>query len=522
MKKLLLILMAAFLVAGVNAQVDLQVNRVYFQKYENNSGKIYEQLRIVIQNNGPDAYEGRFSLAIFGAGATKEIIFDGKIQYGGLYEIGLDLSSESLISVQLDSRNQVAETNEDNNWWHFKSDEPLVKLLASDLIAYDLRDTLYLTPGEVYSEQFSVRDMNGLKSIIGVDFKMRTYDLGDKDCYFSTTFTYVQNMREGYEASITEEANGSYKMLGLTLLANSSEAASDYHWLGSYWGLANYLKVGEIARIDISADVAQADLSSSSHYVSRILKIRDAIRGDITGDGTVNREDFGLLKNVVGNYLYNPWGIWPNMYTNKGVNYGAGRIIFSQPDFLSVALLNIWLNNPNDPLVQGLGIGELMSKNLPGSEASAVKPIDNTFAVSENGEVTIDAPEADVYNIVAQDVNGKMIQRTGRLGEEIILPADAKNIRVETAKIKNGTTGLFNASVGPKISVFPNPVTDYVNISSPEKGKMSVISLSGQEIYSSAINAQESLTLSTGDWEKGVYLIKIATENGQSTVKVVK
>lgn len=309
----------------------------------------------------------------------------------------------------------------------------------------------------------------------------------------------------------------------MTSLVNSSGMAFNYYWLGSYWGLANYLKVGDIARINVSADVAQTNLSNSSHYLSRILKIRDAIRGDITGDGVVNREDFDLLKKVVADNLYDFWNFRPNMYTKKGVNYGAGRIIFAQPDFLSVALLNIWLNNPNDPLVQGLGIGKLMSENLPGSEASSVKPIDNTFTISENGEVTVDAPDADVYNVIAQDVNGKMIQRTGRIGEEIILPANAKNIRVETVKIKNGATGLFSPTqAGPKVSVFPNPVTDYVNISSPEAGKLSVVNLNGQEIYSSPINANEILNLSTSDWEKGVYLIKISTTNGQSTVKVVK
>lgn len=522
MKKLLLILATALLAVSVNAQVDLQVNRTYFQKYDGMDGKTYEELRIVIQNNGPDAYEGKFSIAAFGESVKKETVFNGKIEYGELYELGIIFPSpESFVSVHLDNRYQVAEKNEDNNWWHSKSDEPLVKLLSGFLIAENLRDTLHLTPGEVYSEQFSVMDMNNHNSIIGVDFKMSTHDLGNKDCYFSTAFTYVNNMAPGYSASINEESYSSYKMFGLTLLANSSEVASNYHWLGSYWGLANYMKIGEIARINISAEVAQTDLSNSSHYVSRILKVRDAIRGDITGDGVVNFEDFDLLKSVVSNNLYNPWSIWPNMYTKKGVNYGAGRVLFAQPDFLSVALLNIWLKNPSDPLVQGLGIGELMSKTFPGSEASAVKPIDNTYTV-ENGEVIIDAPEADVYNVTAQDVDGKMIQRTGRIGEEIILPADAKNIRVETVKIKNGTTGLFNASVGPKISVFPNPTTDYVNISSPEAGKLSVMNLNGQEIYSSAINAQESLALSTGDWEKGVYLIQIATENGQSTVKIVK
>ena len=90
-------------------------------------------------------------------------------------------------------------------------------------------------------------------------------------------------------------------------------------------------------------------------------------------------------------------------------------------------------------------------------------------------------------------------------------------------KIKNGVTRLFAPLQNePTISVYSNPVIDYVNINSMETGRVSVLNLSGQEIHSQSINAQERLTLSTSDWSKGIYLIKIFTANGQSTVKVVK
>lgn len=526
MKKIIFILLAAFFAAGINAQVDLEVSSTKFFYYFDSNEQVARSLVIVIQNNGPDDYEGQFFVSVSGEGVFREVATQGKIRCGEIHEVvvGVPLS-DSPISVHIDSRDYVVEANEGNNWWGFKGEEPLIRLLSGNLIARDLRDTTWLTPGEVYGESFAImnRNLNGHNSMIGVDLEMTTHDLGDKDCYFSTAFTYVQNIQAGYKAAVKEEFYGSYKKLGVTLLANSSEMASDYHYLCSYWGLANYLKVGDIGRINIFVKVAQTDLNNSSQYASRILKVRDAIRGDINGDGVVTFEDFDLLKSVVSNNLYNPWEIMSGMYTKKGVNYGAGRVLFSSPDFLSVALLNIWLNNPKDPLVQGLGIGELMSTAMPGSSASSIKSIDNTFTVSENGKVVIDAPDADVYNVVAQDTDGRMIQRTGRIGEEISLPIDAKNVRVETVKIKNGTTGLFSATqTGPQISVYPNPVVDYLNINSPEDGQLSILNVNGQETYSQPINAQESLTLSTGDWGKGVYLIKIATGNGQSTVKVVK
>ena len=517
MKKLLLILMAAFLVAGVNAQVDLQVQRAY--RYVSYVFSPAEQLFITVQNNGPDDFEGQLEISVSDGNGGKIIFFSGTIPSLETREINVLGSPRDIAySIYLDPNEKIQERNENNNYLYYKASEPQVRIMSGGLIAEHAFDTLYVTPGEFYDAQFVIADMNDHNSIIGVDFDMTTYDSSEQ-FGFSTAFTYINDIMDGYSCSVKESNQLNIKRMNIKLLANSSEHASSRFWVGYFWGYGEN-QIGKVSNVHIFSKFALLNLQNGNDYANRTIKVRDAVRCDINGDSVVNREDFEILKMVVDDN--NSWLNKKNRYTRKGVNYGAGRIIFSQPDFLSVALLNIWLNNPNDPLVQGLGIGELMSKNMPGSEASAVKPIDNTFAVSENGEVTIDAPEADVYNIVAQDANGKMIQRTGRLGEEIILPADTKNIRVETVKIKNGTTGLFNASVGPKISVFPNPVTDYVNISSPEKGKMSVISLSGQEIYSSAINAQESLTLSTGDWEKGVYLIKIATENGQSTVKVVK
>jgi len=522
MRNIIATLLAAFLAAGsVSAQeVDLQIRNAQVVTFYGDDNYKVDFLYVTIQNNGPDDFQGELDVSVSDGNTAGLVTFSGMIPSRGVAEVSvLGSPKDVAYSLYLDPGNKVQETNKNNNYLYYKASEPQIRLTSHGLIAKDLYDTLYVTPGELYAEQFVVQDMNKHKSMVGVDFTMST-NLVDL-CNFSTFFEYISNIKEGYECSVTETKGWSNQMR-VTLLANKSEYADSYYWAGIYEGCADN-QIGKTGYISIGSKFAQTNLQNGYDYAVRFITVRDAIRCDLTGDGVVDNEDLFLLKEVVNNNLHNPWTNTRNLYTKKGINYGAGRILFSRPDFLSVALLNIWLNNPNDPLVQGLGIGELMSENLPGSEASAIKSIENTFSVSENGKVAINAPDADVYNVTAQDVNGKMIQRTGRLGEEISLPIDAKNIRVETVKIKNGTTGLFSPkSTGPQISAFPNPVTDYVNISSPEDGKLIILNLNGQEIYSSAINAQESLTLSTGDWLKGVYLIKIATDNGQSTVKVVK
>lgn len=525
MKKVIVILLAAFWAAGyVCAQeVDLQIQRAYVQNFYGDGGYQVDFLYVDIQNNGPDDFEGSFDISASHGNPAGLATFSGKISAFGMATVSVIGSPKDVAySLYLDPDNRIQERNEDNNYLYYKASEPQVRIMSGGLIAQDVFDTLYVTPGEFYGADFYVQDLNEHNSMIGAEFSMVTYDFIDH-LGFSTTVSYIHNFMDGYTCSVKrfDDPYSPRKEIKITLLANSSEYASRAYWMSDFWGYGEN-QIGKIGNVYIYAKFALTNLQNGYDNVRKTIKVIDAIRCDINGDGVVDSDDLDMLSEVVDGNLFNSWDGRKNRYTKKGINYGAGRILFSQPDFLSVALLHIWLNNPNDPLVQGLGIGELMSTTMPGSSASSVKPIDNTFTV-ESGKVKINAPEADVYNVTAQDADGKMIQRTGRVGEEISLPVDAQNIRVETVKIKNGTTGLFSATqTGPKVSVYPNPVTDYVNISSPEYGRLSIMNLNGQEIYSQPINANETLNLSASDWAKGIYLIKIATATGQSTVKVVK
>ena len=520
-KSYLLIFVAAFFAASfVNAQVDLQIQKAF--SYTSYLYSPATQLFVVVQNNGPDDFEGAFEIAVTADDFGWQKTFSGSIPALGTKEIALFNSPKDIeYHLVIDPNDKIRERNESNNWFCYKADEPQIRLMSNGLIARDVFDTLYVTPGEFYDDQFVITDMNDHSSIIGVDFNMRTYDYSNQ-IGFSTSFTYINNIMDGYTCYVKESFEFGREM-NVTLLANSSEYAASRYWLGYFWGYGES-EVGKVSDIYIFAKFAQTNLQNGTDYVNRSIKTRDVVRCDINGDGVVNREDFDMLQMVVEKNLFNSFNSFgkKHRYTKKGVNYGAGRILFSQPDFLSVALLNIWLNNPNDELVKGLGIGQLMSETMPGSAASSIMPINNTFSV-ENGELIIEAFGADVYNVVAQTADGKMIQRTGRLGENITLPLDAKNIHVETVKIKGSTTGLFGISkTGVDVSIFPNPVTDYLQISSPESGKLSVLNLNGQEIYSSSINANEMLNLDAQTWTKGIYLVKIITATGQSTVKVAK
>lgn len=70
--------------------------------------------------------------------------------------------------------------------------------------------------------------------------------------------------------------------------------------------------------------------------------------------------------------------------------------------------------------------------------------------------------------------------------------------------------------------VYPNPVTDVVNIDASSKvNTVAVYDLSGKVVSTHTLNAVKN-QINLGKLTSGVYMLKIDTENGTQTVKVVK
>ncbi|MBR7021901.1 MAG: T9SS type A sorting domain-containing protein, partial [Bacteroidales bacterium] len=71
------------------------------------------------------------------------------------------------------------------------------------------------------------------------------------------------------------------------------------------------------------------------------------------------------------------------------------------------------------------------------------------------------------------------------------------------------------------ISVYPNPTTDNVNILAPGINHVAVMNAIGQVIYES--NADGNMaTLDMSQYQTGVYMVRVTTENGQIVKLVTK
>lgn len=540
MKKLFLLLFALTSFACSNyvmaAKVDLQPRNVY---YVGENDTVYNQqpgLYVGVQNNGSDDFQGLFSIGLYNdyGEVTRLVDIESSIA-AGMYSTFRVSLLKRYNKIVIDSKNLVSETNELNNDFYFNENDPQVKITAawSGIIAPDY-DTLYVLPNEFFYEQFSLSDLNRQFSIIGVDYSLMAYDfpltddnsrfypdlpipLGQDDSgeyaggvYYSKTNNYSGLLENPIEASFQ-------------WMANSSASALDYLWLGSYSGTTKEMPVGSQATVYLNTNSALTNRSNSYGNFVRTIIVIDRIRGDVNDDGIVDEQDLKILNDVVSNGTYNPCLSRKNMYTKEGLNYGAGIILFSTPDFVSNCLLNIWLHDQNDPLVQGLGIGELMSETALRTKSCSIKSIPNTFSVSKD-ELAIYAPEANLYNVTANLKGGKLFQATGKMGEKIILPSDAKNLKVETVKLLGNLTTLSpSLSSETAVSVYPNPFTEYVNIKGLDGETIRVVNISGQTIYSTISSNETELRIDANSWPKGMYLVNLISKSGNTkNFKIVK
>jgi len=82
-----------------------------------------------------------------------------------------------------------------------------------------------------------------------------------------------------------------------------------------------------------------------------------------------------------------------------------------------------------------------------------------------------------------------------------------------------GIDGIGGENV---ISLYPNPATDLVNVTSTQKmNRLTVINYVGQVVYNEDVHGSTRVELNTGSFKTGVYLVKIETENGVVNKRVV-
>ncbi|MDP4282542.1 MAG: T9SS type A sorting domain-containing protein, partial [Bacteroidota bacterium] len=98
------------------------------------------------------------------------------------------------------------------------------------------------------------------------------------------------------------------------------------------------------------------------------------------------------------------------------------------------------------------------------------------------------------------------------------------NFPVFIAKAKWIYTGIDEAEISSKISVYPNPATEIITIKVPEgntKVRIKIENIDGVEIMQKEI-FESKVTMGIGDLPRGLYFIRIMSENGMQVAKFIK
>ena len=82
------------------------------------------------------------------------------------------------------------------------------------------------------------------------------------------------------------------------------------------------------------------------------------------------------------------------------------------------------------------------------------------------------------------------------------------------------STGLNQQIKFNDLVVFPNPVSDQLNVVFDGIGQLKITSVLGQEVYKNSING--NVNISVESWASGIYLIEIQNENGRFINQLIK
>jgi len=256
-------------------------------------------------------------------------------------------------------------------------------------------------------------------------------------------------------------------------------------------------------------------------YLSQTVISIDGVKGDANGDGEVTSADVEIIQE----YCFAWWNHQDWRYQNDGINVGRSLMLFSYPTLLDAYLINLWLINPNDPLVVNLGIGELISSTAYGN--SSVQPAPHTISQVWN-ELTIstDGLAAFVFGNLPDGTHWQAASWTSNSSATFQLPADLQNMRVEAVSLEGATDINMPVTMPQTCELqqnYPNPfnpsTTIDFSLQSASQTSLKVYNLNGDLVTTLADGTmsagQHSVHFDASAMASGTYIYTLTT-NGQS------
>lgn len=235
-----------------------------------------------------------------------------------------------------------------------------------------------------------------------------------------------------------------------------------------------------------------------------------------------------------------------DIYISKQSSYYLGRII--NPDIYSPSNMSV---NMQDLLLGNNMFGQRTNHGLP-QLIETTRNGNTQYCLSElecQPDLTLFTPETNTNythraitittkdKYLVQAGNGKITLRGGKSvtmlpdtyikgGSDFLAHIQDCNIKVKTDQNKNSGVRLVlnlddkrNNQARKEINIYPNPVTDFLNIQSDTKVDLvTVYDISGKKVNVSLINNKVDVR----SIPSGAYIINIETKDGKTTKKFIK
>ncbi|WP_431135261.1 T9SS type A sorting domain-containing protein [Psychroserpens mesophilus] len=149
----------------------------------------------------------------------------------------------------------------------------------------------------------------------------------------------------------------------------------------------------------------------------------------------------------------------------------------------------------------------------------SIQPSDlNVLAFGDGAtpaEVLANVAEMRIFSQTLEDWTGE----AGIPGDPTPRSMDLDNV---TASTTLSTTDILSAD---EFSISPNPATSKLNVYLPKNSKnttISVYDVLGKRVFSKSLDVLASTSIDVSNWNSGVYIIRISSDNTTQTKRFVK
>ncbi|MFW0862056.1 MAG: T9SS type A sorting domain-containing protein [Candidatus Komeilibacteria bacterium] len=382
-------------------------------------------------------------------------------------------------------------------------------------------DTLYMLPQQQLSYNIHVNQVNWVQNIVALEYHSYAYWQGE----LLSMPVYNWNIEEnGYPAipgASYYTENDPFWRYQIVLTQNWLA----WHTIGTV-NYQNLQPVGHELRIENQLTVLNSDLATTYIHNTKHIISQDGILGDISGDGMVDMTDVELLTPYSQIQPSSEW------FTNEGLNYGRGSILFvSNIGLVDLFLVNLYVVDPNHPMFSNyeLGIGELMSEVQPPFVVPSVSSL-------SGNELTI---ETDAYAVCVKTIlpDGTMWSEQQFVANEhatIIIPNPSLEYEVTAVQLNSALATDEEGQLSPSEfrlnQNYPNPFNPSTTISYflPSNGpvELTIFSMTGETIKTIVSDEQPAgnhsilIDLGQKNLSSGIYLYRLVTPDYQATRKL--